>query len=118
MCPVRRLLCLSFVLACLATTSVVSAATASSFLVNRTLRLGSTYTITGTDTVGSTKPVLGRVRLLGSWDGARWRVISTTRVESRTGRFRIVLRPSHRGVLRLRLEVPGGGVYPVTLVIV
>jgi hypothetical protein len=71
-----------------------------------------------TATRGSTRHISGTVTLLGSWNGAQWRILSTVRAESPSGHYRFTLRPDHRGVLRLRLEVPGGLVYPVTLTIV
>ena len=99
----------------------VRQANASSALVNRTFRLGSIYIITGhtgTASAGATQHILGPVTLRGSWDGGPWQVLAGTEAKGRTGSYRIVVRPRHRGVLHLRLATPDPGLYNVVLTVV
>jgi hypothetical protein len=98
----------------------VPAAGARPALVDRTCRLGSAYVITGqTGTIAlSHRHLPGMITLRGSWNGGRWRVIDTDRANPQTGTYRLVVRPTHRGVLRLRLLTPDAITYSMALTIV
>ena len=94
---------------------------ATSALTDRTFRLGSIYIITGhTGTrAGLSHHILGAVTLHGSWNrNGRWRIVARTNAKNPTGFYRFVVRPQHRGVLRLRLRTPDPGVYNVVLTVV
>ncbi len=101
-----------------ATISVTQAA-AAPLLSNRTIKLGSTYYIRGqTRTLpGSTAHVEGPLTLRGSWDGGPWHVITRTHTVGSTGRYRVDVHPTRRGVLRLRLRAPDSA-YSVVLTVV
>ncbi len=110
---------MAIAIAAAATIISVDAAAASRVLPNRTIRLGSTYFISGQTRSlrGSVGHVQGPLTLSGSWDGGPWHVITRTRTRGSTGRYRIVVRPRRRGVLRLRLRTPDT-VYSVTLKVI
>jgi hypothetical protein len=90
-------------------------------LSDQTFRLGSIYIIAGhTGTRARlSHHILGAVTLHGRWNGdGRWRIIAKTNAKNPTGFYRIVVRPQHRGVLRLRLRTPDPAVYNVVLTVV
>jgi hypothetical protein len=99
--------------AAVAATISVAAATASPNLANQTIKLGSTYIITGETSL----PSRSRVTLQGSWDRGPWRLIVAARTTEPHGRYRVVVRPTRRGELRLRLQTPGH-VYSVVITVV
>jgi hypothetical protein len=110
---------LAVVAAALVGASTIGVATSEAGLVDQTMGLGSTYTITGhTDTVGrSGRRVQGVVMLAGRWDAGRWHVITRTRTHG-NGLYRIVVRPDRRGVLRLRLDTPDRRSFHVVLTVI
>jgi hypothetical protein len=71
------------------------------------MRLGSTFTITGrtgSDTGKSTRAV-GKVVLSGRWAGGSWHVITTT-VTNSAGYYRFTIKPRRRADLTLRIAPP------------
>ncbi len=88
-------------------------------LRDKTVSLGSTYTITGqTGTVRAGAPrATGRVTLNGRWDGGRLRLLAqtTTAVE---GRYRLTIHLRRRGKLELRLTTPDHRVARVVLTVI
>jgi hypothetical protein len=115
----RNVVSLAVVAALLVAASTVGVATSAAGLVDRTMRLGSTYTITGeTDSLDrSGKRIRGVVTLAGRWDGGRWHVITRTRTHG-NGLYQIVVRPGRRGVLRLRLDTPDRRSFHVVLTVI
>jgi hypothetical protein len=109
---------LAVVIAALVGVSTVDLATAAAGLVDQTMRLGSTYTITGeTSSLNrSGKRTRGVVTLAGRWDGGRWHVITQTRTHG-DGLYRVVVRPGRRGVLHLRLDTPDRRSFQVVLTV-
>jgi hypothetical protein len=116
---VRRALCLMVMLVSCAAGAVTPRVGAADVLPNRTLPFGSTYTVTGhTGTKDrSSRHTLGTITLLGSWNAGPWHVIAETRAKGPSGLYRIVLRPTRRGVLSLRLETPDPASYTVQLTV-
>jgi hypothetical protein len=114
----RRLLCLSVLLVS-GVAGTAPYAAASGVLPDRTLPLGSTYTIRGQTGAKSrsSRHIPGTVTLLGSWDNGPWHLITETMAKGPAGLYRLVVRPTHRGVLRLRIETPDAASYTVQLTI-
>jgi hypothetical protein len=115
----RNAVFLLAVAAALVGASTVGVATSAAGLVDRTMRLGSTYTITGeTDSLDrSGNRVRGVVTLVGRWDGGRWHLITRTRTHG-NGLYRIAVRPVRRGVLQLRLDTPDRRSFQVVLTVI
>ena len=88
-------------------------------LRDKTVSLGSTYTITGqTGTLqGGASRATGRVNLNGRWDGGRWQLLAhtTTAVD---GRYRVTIHLRRRGKLELRLTTPDRRVARVVLTVI
>jgi hypothetical protein len=88
----------------LAVLVVPSAATAA----NRfSMKLGSTFTITGRtgSETGKHTRAVGRVVLSGRWGAGTWRVLATTTTDA-AGSYRFAIKPSRRGDLSLRIAPP------------
>ena len=97
----------------------VAAAQAPGNLVNRTVAVGSTYTITGqTGTLGpGTIRATGTVSLSGRLDNGPPQLLRRTATTA-DGRFRMTIRLALRGKLDLRLATPDRRVARVTLWVV
>jgi hypothetical protein len=97
----RRRLLFLVVLAVLAAPSVALAAGGFS------MKLGSTFTITGrtgSDT-GKHARAVGKVVLSGRWGAGPWRLLTTTTTDN-DGNYKFVLKPHRRGDLTLRIAPP------------
>ena len=97
----RRRLFLIVALTVLAVPSVATATESFS------MKLGSTFTITGrtgSDTGKHTRAV-GKVVLSGRWDTGPWHVLKTTTTDS-AGNYRFAVKPRRRGDLSLRIAPP------------
>ena len=84
--------------------AVPSAAAATE---NFSMKLGSTFTITGrtgSDTGKHTRAI-GKVVLSGRWGAGPWHVLTTTTTDS-AGNYRFAVTPHRRGNLSLRIAPP------------
>jgi hypothetical protein len=86
---------------------------------DRTLPVGSTYTVTGqTATLGvGARRATGRVALAGRWDGGRFQLLAHTTTAA-DGRYRLTIHLRRRGTLELRLTTPDHRTARVVLTIV
>ncbi len=88
-------------------------------LVNTTVKLGASYTISGQ--TGATQPgaprATGSVTLTGRWLGGPSRVLVRTTTGA-DGRYQLSVRPGHRGKLELRLATPDHRTARVVLTVV
>lgn len=108
-----------FVVSSLVGGVAVSAAGVPGGLSNRTVSVGSTYTIlgqTGTLHPGGVRAT-GPVTLSGRWDGGRSQVLAQTST-SADGRFRLTIALYRRGTLEFRLGTPDHNVERVVLRVV
>jgi hypothetical protein len=97
----------------------VSVAGVPGGLSNRTVSVGSTYTIlgqTGTLRPGAVRAT-GPVTLSGRWDGGRSQVLAQTSTAA-DGHFRLSITLRRRGLLELRLGTPDRHVERVVLTVV
>jgi hypothetical protein len=97
----------------------VAAAGSPGNLVNKTVSVGSTYTITGqTGTLGpGTSRATGTVSLSGRVDNGPPQLLRRAATTA-DGRFRLTIRLELRGKLDLRLATPDRRVLRVTLWVV
>ncbi len=114
----RATLLLSALVALIATGVAVPANASEHNLADRTIRLGSTYTITGhtASLQGNAPRADGPVVLTGRWSGERWRVLVRTTTHG-DGSYRLSVRPGRRGRLELRLATPDHRVGNVVLTV-
>jgi hypothetical protein len=83
----------------------VTAAAASATTV-QTLRLGGTFTVTGqTGSAPGKARAVGIVVVRKSWDGSTFADFTKARTDAQ-GRYRVVITPKRRGLLRLRIVPP------------
>jgi hypothetical protein len=83
----------------------VTAAAASATTVQR-LRLGGTFTVTGqTGSAPGKARAVGIVVVRKSWDGSTFADFTKARTDAH-GRYRVVITPKRRGLLRLRIVPP------------
>jgi hypothetical protein len=97
----------------------MSAAGVPGGLGNRTVAVGSTYTLlgqTGTLHAGATRAT-GPVTLSGRWDGGRYQLLAQTSTAA-DGRFRLTITVHRRGQLELRLRTPDHHAERVVLTVV
>lgn len=115
----RALLISVIVVSSLVGAVAVSAAGVPGSLGNRTVSVGSTYTMlgqTGTLHAGAVRAT-GPVTLSGRWDGGRSQVLAQTSTTA-DGRFRLTITLHRRGQLELRLGTPDHRVERVVLTVV
>jgi hypothetical protein len=99
--------------------AAVAVAAAPGGLSNRTVSVGSTYTITGqTGTLrAALPPATGPVTLTGRWDAGSRQVLAKTATTA-DGRYRLTISLRRRGSLDLRLATPDHQVAHVVLTVV
>ena len=88
-------------------------------LVDKTITLGSSYTIagqTGAPQAGAPRAT-GNVILSGKWNGGPSQVLLRT-TTGPDGRYKLTIRPQRRGKLRLKLTTPDHRTTSVVLTIV
>jgi hypothetical protein len=74
----------------------------------RSVSIGGTFTVSGrTGSAFGTGPATGAVVVSGRWNAGPWRVVASTRTDSK-GRYRITIKLSRRGTLHLRVSPPDG----------
>ena len=101
-----------------AVTAAGPAAAARQSLPNTTMRLGSTYTITGqTAAVSGHARATGKVVVTGRLNGGVWRFITQTHT-LRNGTYKLRVKPTRRGRLELRIATPDHRVSRVVLTVI
>ena len=101
----RRSVRRSAVLVALVGVAALATLTASAATV-KTLHLGDTLTVTGqTGSRTGAKRAVGTVVVRGRWNGGSWYIISTTHTD-RLGHYRVVVTPTRRGYLDVRIMPP------------
>jgi hypothetical protein len=96
-----------------------SAAASSSHrtdLHDTTIPVGSTYTITGQTAPRNGRRVTGTVTLAGKLNSGPWLLLARTQTTA-SGTYKLMIRPTRRGRLQLRLTTPDRQVRRVTLTI-
>jgi hypothetical protein len=84
------------------------AATARPGPAARSVTLGATFTVFGhTGALAGAERSTGAVVMSGRWNAGPWRVIASSRTDSR-GRYRLSIKLHRRGILHLRVTPPDG----------
>jgi hypothetical protein len=95
-------------IAVLAAALAVAAPVAFGASAAQRVSLGGTFTVSGqTGSAPGAGPARGRVVMSGRWDAGQWRVLTSSRTDSR-GRYRITIKLHRRGILHLRVTPPDG----------